>query len=420
MFRAIASDDFPPFGKFRLDFPEVKNKPADLAEVHLLTGVNGTGKTRMLAAMAALLGGPKALLRRSKGLQEQNELKCADESTVLEKTDLWWRIHYSEHGAGEPQTYYALARSCKDWTRQVPAFAFNGVAFLSDAKIHVLAGLAKPDRADVLDFSRPEKLASELIQAIANLKMQAALDSPHSENMGSSPRSVRMIQTIERMLSDITGRPFQFAIAAYPEPKLFVRWANTELCFNLLPDGLRSIIGWMVGSVVMFDTWLQGKGEPLDTDVVFLLDEIESHLHPAWQRRILPAFQRLFPKAQIFVATHSPFVIASLTHGWIHRLTMGADGMVEFQKPVAAGAGQSYISVVEDIMGVHEWYGPETEQMLAQFREQRDIALQGDSSALTRVTELAGVIGQRSLELNYMMGQEMSQLNRHLAKPNGA
>ena len=48
MFRALASDNFPPFGKLNLQFLEVKNKPADLAEVHLFTGVNGTGKTRLL------------------------------------------------------------------------------------------------------------------------------------------------------------------------------------------------------------------------------------------------------------------------------------------------------------------------------------------------------------------------------------
>jgi hypothetical protein len=39
MFRVLASDDFPPFGKFRMDFPPVENKPAELAEVHLFTGV---------------------------------------------------------------------------------------------------------------------------------------------------------------------------------------------------------------------------------------------------------------------------------------------------------------------------------------------------------------------------------------------
>lgn len=49
----------------------------------------------------------------------------------------------------------------------------------------------------------------------------------------------------------------------------------------------------------------------LDREITLFLDEIEVHLHPAWQRRILPVVQSLFSKAQVFVSTHSPFVIAS-------------------------------------------------------------------------------------------------------------
>ncbi len=147
-----------------------------------------------------------------------------------------------------------------------------------------------------------------------------------------------------------------------------------------------------------------------------MLDEIEGHLHPAWQRRILPAFQRLFPKAQIFVATHSPFVIASLNHGWIHQLCVGDEGVVTNKAPIQASKGDSYVSVVEDIMGVHEWYDPETEQLLTDFRAKRDAAYKGDDAAKTAARHLADLIGGRSLELGYMMGRELSQMDRQLTK----
>jgi predicted ATP-binding protein involved in virulence len=188
------------------------------------------------------------------------------------------------------------------------------------------------------------------------------------------------------------------------------------LPFDLLADGLRSIIGWMVDAVVMMDAWLQGQSSVMDTEAVFLLDEIESHLHPAWQRRILPAFQHLFPKAQIFVATHSPFVISSLNHGWVHRLILEQDGKVKALPPVSASAGDSYISVVEEIMGLEEWYDPETEKLLADFRAERDRAYQGDSHAKAKAIQLAEQIGSRSMELGYVMGRELSQMERRLGK----
>ncbi|MCP5516713.1 MAG: hypothetical protein H7A45_05550 [Verrucomicrobiales bacterium] len=137
---------------------------------------------------------------------------------------------------------------------------------------------------------------------------------------------------------------------------------------------------------------------------------------PPPERRILPAFQRLFPKVQIFVATHSPFVIASLNHGWIHPLTLDEDGRVTVEQPVKASAGDSYVSVLEDIMGLKEWYDPETEQLLANFRAQRDAAFQGGDEARNTALRLAEQIGGRSMELHYMMGREVAQMERQLAR----
>ena len=43
-----------------------------------------------------------------------------------------------------------------------------------------------------------------------------------------------------------------------------------------------------------------------------MIDEIETHLHPKWQREILPILSKLFPNIQFFIATHSPQIVASV------------------------------------------------------------------------------------------------------------
>lgn len=301
-----------------------------------------------------------------------------------------------------------------DWALQTPAFAYCGMAYVSDVPIRVIAGLPKPSRDFCLSFSRAEAQSRELLQAIANLKVQAAIDLMNRPGSGEAPsHATRIVRALESTLKDITGRSFVFQVTSRPTASLGVEWGEARLSFDLLPDGLRSIIGWLVHAVVMMDAWLEGKGDPGQNEAVFLLDEIESHLHPAWQRRVLPAFQRLFPKAQIFVATHSPFVIASLNHGWIHRLKLD-DGVVTPQDPLPASQGDSYITVVEDIMGLKEWYDPETELLLRSFRAQRDAAYKGDLEALMDARLLADQIGQRSMELFYIMGRELSQMDRQL------
>ena len=117
------------------------------------------------------------------------------------------------------------------------------------------------------------------------------------------------------------------------------------------------------------------------------------------------------------MATHSPFVIASLNHGWIHQFAVDGHGAVTIKAPQAASKGDSYVSVVEDIMDLHEWYDPETENLLVEFRSHRDKAYNGDLFAQRQAKELAATIGKRSVELGYMMGREMSQMDRQLAQP---
>ncbi|MFT5917423.1 MAG: putative ATP-binding protein involved in virulence [Flammeovirgaceae bacterium] len=45
---------------------------------------------------------------------------------------------------------------------------------------------------------------------------------------------------------------------------------------------------------------------------VVMIDEIETHLHPNWQRKIVPILRKVFPNIQFFITTHSPQVVSSV------------------------------------------------------------------------------------------------------------
>ena len=417
MFRALASDNFPPFRNLRLNLPPVEDKPEDLAEVHLLTGVNGTGKTRLLCALAAMLGHDEPLKKRLRGVEKPIQLVATDEFPIPENVVTWQNQLHAKADVCQ----WVQEGQVHQWAQNVAAFAYSGIAYVADSPITVMADVPRPDRAACLSFIRPEDHSKMLLQAIANLKLQAAMDwMNHPGSSAGQTHSTRIVSALESTITQITGLHFSFIVTSYPKAALEVSWGGAKLAFNSLPDGLRSIIGWLAHSVVMMDAWLQGKQDPLQAEAVFLLDEIEGPLHPAWQRRILPAFQRLFPKAQMFVATHSPFLIASLNHGWIHPLTMDSEGVVKVEEPIPAREGDSYVSVVEDIMGVKEWYDPETEKLLAEFRAQRDAAYRGTAEAGASARQLAAQIGGRSMELDYMMGRELRQMDRQLSQSTAA
>lgn len=55
-----------------------------------------------------------------------------------------------------------------------------------------------------------------------------------------------------------------------------------------------------------------------DIEGVLLIDEIENHLHPKWQKRIVNIIQKYFPRLQLIMTTHSPFVISSVENPKIY------------------------------------------------------------------------------------------------------
>jgi predicted ATP-binding protein involved in virulence len=261
-----------------------------------------------------------------------------------------------------------------------------------------------------LAFNKVTQDANQLLQAIANMKLQSAMDF-----LNEIKNSNNLISRLESTISDITGRKFSFKVTSHPQMKISVQWGDEIMNFNSLPDGLRIIIGWLAHAAVTTDLYWKGEKDPTKEEAIFLFDEIETHLHPAWQRKILPAFQKLFPKAQIFVATHSPFVISSLNEGWIYKLQADAKGKVTISEPIPASKGDSYITAVEDILGVDEWYDTETEALLQQFRDHRDAGIKGNESEREKAISLAQNISERSHELAVMMGAEIKQLNKILA-----
>ena len=55
-------------------------------------------------------------------------------------------------------------------------------------------------------------------------------------------------------------------------------------------------------------------------DGVVLVDEIDCHIHPRWQKNILSSFKELFPNCQFIVTTHSPYIVESVSDNEIVRI----------------------------------------------------------------------------------------------------
>ena len=93
--------------------------------------------------------------------------------------------------------------------------------------------------------------------------------------------------------------------------------------------------------------------DPLKSEAVVLIDEVELHLHPGWQQRILGDLQRTFPNAQFIVSTHSPQVLTTVEPQRIVKLYWDGDRIVA-GPPGGATYGAEAGDVLSLVMGVNE------------------------------------------------------------------
>lgn len=426
---ALAVQDFPPFADAELTFP-TKPEGSKLAEVQILTGQNGTGKTRLLSILAAALGNNSELKQRINGAN----CRAVVVASIDDRSAAW--IHQIGHGLynlpaldwlklqtknPDKRGWMAQLRSLfgtegERSNLQIPesaAMAFRGIAQIADAKLTALQPVKIENPLTLLKFDKTTDEDTQIGQSLVNIKMAAAMERLSNEDGESVSRASLISQGLENAVSEITGRRFRFSVTPYPEITLRVNWGGATMKFNQLPDGLRCIIGWLAGCIAKLDALFPEHPDPFSIPLFLLLDEPEGHLHPAWQRKLIPAVQSLFPNGQFFVATHSPFVISSVNEGWIHVLRADQEtGKVTFDKPRPCSKGDSYIEIVQEILGVSEWYDPESEKLLSQFRCLKDDVLAGAWEKESELTSIAQGIAKRSDTLADLVGGEMRQFER--------
>ena len=139
---------------------------------------------------------------------------------------------------------------------------------------------------------------------------------------------------------------------------------GTVLPFNYLSDGYRnmlSVVADIAHRMARLNPHL-GSDVLTETPGVVLIDELDLHLHPKWQRIIASKLREIFPKIQFIATTHSPQIINHVKPGCIRILRDGEKGF-ECVTPDES-YGQTVDAVLEDIMGVESVRPDEIDEKL--------------------------------------------------------
>ncbi|MFJ2530784.1 AAA family ATPase [Pseudomonas helmanticensis] len=137
---------------------------------------------------------------------------------------------------------------------------------------------------------------------------------------------------------------------------------NATSKFSNLSDGQRGMVALLadIARRMCILNPHMGKDVLKNTAGVVIIDELDIHLHPAWQRSIVPALRQTFPKVQFIAASHSPQIIGSLKPQEVILLNNGDPS----HPRVTYGLDSS--SVLEEVMGVNQ-REPEIESLLSEL-----------------------------------------------------
>lgn len=273
-----------------------------LPNVTLLLGVNGSGKTTILraialAALAPLMPSsgyaPRAMVRRTtKGLAKKGvgravaRLRFTPQDGRADEIDSEFRLLASKDddherfdlSAGEPEWAKLL------WKERSPACFLVGYG-----------ASRRVDAAGSFALQMQEKQRSPRFLRVAGLFEDSVVLRPLSSwlpQWDNPGRRKQLVTLFNEVLDDVQ-------IVEEPKDGQYLfRMDGTEFPFDALSDGYRALIGWIADLLYHISRSVPSGAMLFQTEGIVLIDEIDLHLHPTWQKTVIPRLARAMPNLQ--------------------------------------------------------------------------------------------------------------------------
>ena len=242
-----------------------------------------------------------------------------------------------------------------------------------------------------------EEVAHSCAKSICEevLASDRALNYPTGLNtsfIGDQPMADLDSVSINRMLGIVTkDTPTFDHIRPADRPTGWEGADSGRIYVGDLSSGSQSTLLWILWLAFKMLNHYEFAERWNEKPAILLIDEIENHLHPSWQRRVIRALQDHFPRLQVFATSHSPFVVAGLRAGQVHILKRDANGVV------SASTNEC------DIVG---WT---TDEILRTFM---DVDEPTDQLTVDRANRLRELRGKE--DLSDAESEEMSELRRQV------
>ena len=142
------------------------------------------------------------------------------------------------------------------------------------------------------------------------------LQLDYSQKSGSEKSRKRLEKMHDLVSSDLFPGVTDFAFMKDGNNEhvvvVFAAGKDGDVRFEELGFGYQTSLTWLADLCKrLFELYPESEN-PLHEEAVVLVDELDLHLHPKWQRDIVPTLSKVFPRVQFIVTTHSPHVLQSM------------------------------------------------------------------------------------------------------------
>jgi predicted ATP-binding protein involved in virulence len=135
-------------------------------------------------------------------------------------------------------------------------------------------------------------------------------------------------ETLKELLPYVTDIRITQPSEELPNPRVQFQIPEGWLSLSQLSLGYQTMIAWMVDlSARLFKEYPNSKN-PIAEPAVVLIDEIDLHLHPKWQRTIMSYLSERFINTQFIVTAHSPLIVQAAENANIVVLKRENDNVI--------------------------------------------------------------------------------------------
>ncbi len=325
--KSIELRDFRGIREMTLVFPEERTS--------VLVGVNGVGKSSVLDCVAIMLSRLIGRIRTSTGTgryftEEDINNKAIETSNTIEVMlsgeRISWTVTKTRHGRKQQSITHLedlkkvverLASGAGlDAKTNIPVAVYyhvNRAVIDIPLRIrgrHEFSQLATYDQA--LTGARNDfRIFFEWFRKREDVENEALRDAAtRSKDARARYQTDRQLDAVRKAVEGLLPGFTNLRVRRQPSLRMTVEKQGNEVIVNQLSDGEKCLLA-MVGDLARrLAIANPSLSDPLLGRGVVMIDEVDLHLHPQWQRMIISSLERTFPKCQFILTTHSPQVLS--------------------------------------------------------------------------------------------------------------